>query len=106
MDLSDLSKMQEMLAGAQQMQEQIDQKLAATTVEASSGGGAVTIRMDGRKKLLKVTIDPSAASAAAGDITMLEDLILAAVNQASQKADQAAQASATGMLSNLGLPGF
>jgi DNA-binding YbaB/EbfC family protein len=84
----------------------MDQKLVATVVEASSGGGAVTARMNGKKELLKITIAPSAASAAAGDITMLEDLILAAVNQAAQKADQAAQSSAAGMLGGLGLPGF
>jgi DNA-binding YbaB/EbfC family protein len=102
----DFSKMQEMMSAARDMQEQMDQKLSATVVEASSGGGAVTVRMSGKKELLRVTIAPSAAAAAAGDITMLEDLILAAVNQASQKADEAAQSSASGMLSGLGLPGF
>jgi DNA-binding YbaB/EbfC family protein len=102
----DLSKMQEMMSAARDMQEQMDQKLVTTVVEASSGVGAVTARMNGKKELLKITIAPSAASAAAGDITMLEDLILAAVNQAAQKADQAAQSSAAGMLGGLGLPGF
>ncbi len=103
MDISQLGKM---LEQAQEVKQQMDEKLAATTVEGSSGGGAVTVRMNGKKELQKVTIAPSAASAAAGDITMLEDLILAAVNQASQKADQAAESSASGMLGGLGLPGF
>jgi DNA-binding YbaB/EbfC family protein len=103
MDISQLGKM---LEQAQQVKSQMDEKLAATIVEASSGGGAVTVRMNGKKELLKLTIAPSAASAAAGDITLLEDLILAAVNQASQKADEAAQSSAAGMLGGLGLPGF
>jgi DNA-binding YbaB/EbfC family protein len=103
MDLSQLGKM---LEQAQQVKSQMDEKLAATIVEATSGGGAVTVSMNGNKKLLKLTIAPSAASAAASDITMLEDLILAAVNQASEKADAAAHASASGMLGGLGLPGF
>ena len=55
-------KLQEMLGQAKQMQEQIQQKLAATIVEASSGGGAVTVRMNGKKEVLKVSIDPAAVS--------------------------------------------
>ncbi len=88
------------------MQEQMDQKLTATIVEADSGGGAVSVRMNAKKDLLKLTIAPSAASAAATDITMLEDLIIAAINQASRKADEAAQSNAAGLLGSLGLPGF
>jgi DNA-binding YbaB/EbfC family protein len=84
----------------------MEQQLAATIIEGSSGGGAVTVRMNGRKEILKLTIAPSAASAAAGDITMLENLILAAINQATQKADAAAQSNASSMLGGLGLPGF
>jgi DNA-binding YbaB/EbfC family protein len=106
MDFPDLSKMQEMLAQARQMQADIDDRLASTIVEADSGGGAVTARMNGKKELLKLTIAPSAASAAAGDITMLEDLIVAAINAAARKADAAQQTSAAGMLGNLGLPGL
>ncbi len=102
----DLSNMQAMLAGAQQMQGQMEEKLAATVVEGSSGGGAVTVRMNGRKDVLKLTIAPSAASAAAGDITMLEDLIVAAFNTAARQADEVAQAGAASMLGGLGLPGF
>ena len=88
------------------MQEQMDQKLTATIVEADSGGGAVSVRMNAKKDLLKLTIAPSAASAAATDITLLEDLIIAAINQASRKADEAAQSNAAGLLGSLGLPGF
>ena len=103
MDLSQLGKM---LEQAQQVKSQMDEKLAATIVEASSGGGAVTVRMNGKKDLLKLTLAPAAASAAASDITMLEDLIVAAINQATQKADAAAESNAAGMLGGLGLPGF
>jgi DNA-binding YbaB/EbfC family protein len=102
----DLGKMQEMLAQAQQMQQQMDLRLADTVVEADSGGGAVRARMNGKKELLSLTIAPSAASAAAGDITMLEDLIVAAVNSASRKADEAQKSNASSMLGGLGLPGF
>ena len=102
----DLSNLENVLSQATTMREQMEQRLAATIVEADSGGGAVTASMNGRKELLKLTIAPSAASAAAGDITMLEDLIVAAVNAAARKADAAQQTSAAGMLGNLGLPGL
>ena len=102
----DLSKMNEMLAQASAMRESMEEQMANTIVEADSGGGAVNVRMNGRKELLKLTITPAAASAAAGDITMLEDLIIAAVNEAGRKADEAASSSAGDMLGGLGLPGF
>ena len=102
----DFSKMSEMLSQASAMRESMEEKLAQTFVEASSGGGAVAVRMNGRKELLKLTITPAAASAMAGDITMLEDLIVAAVNEAARKADQAVEASAGDLLGGLSLPGL
>ena len=102
----DLSNLQNMLSQATAMREQMEQRLAATIVEADSGGGAVTVRMNGKKELLKLTIAPSAASAAAGDITMLEDLIVAAINAANRKADDAMQSSASSLLGGLNLPGL
>ena len=102
----DFSQMQEMLAQASAMRENMEEQLGSTVVEAESGGGAVHVRMNGRKELLKLTITPAAASAAAGDITMLEDLVVAAVNAAGRKADEAASASAGSMLGGLGLPDF
>ena len=102
----DLSKMNEMLSQANAMRESMEEQMANTLVEGSAGGGAVTARMNGRKELLKLTIAPAAASAAAGDITMLEDLIVAAINEAGRKADEAASSSAGDMLGGLGLPGF
>ena len=102
----DFSKMQEMLSQATAMREQMDEHLHATVVEASSGGGAVIIRMNGKKEVSKVTIAPAAAASAAGDITMLEDLIQAAINDASRKADDASQASASSLLGGLNLPGL
>jgi DNA-binding YbaB/EbfC family protein len=102
----DMNKMQEMLAQAQQMQETMDLRLAETVVEAETGGGAVKARMNGKKELLSLTIAPSAAAAGAGDITLLEDLIVAAVNACGRKAEDASKSNASSMLGGLGLPGF
>jgi DNA-binding YbaB/EbfC family protein len=95
-----------MLEQAQSMKQQMDERLAAQTFEATSGGGAVTVRMNGKKELLKLTIAPAAASAASDDLTMLEDLILAAVNEAGRKVTEAETTQATSMLGGLGLPGL
>jgi DNA-binding YbaB/EbfC family protein len=102
-------KMGEMLSQANQMQEEVQRKLAQTVVEGSSGGGAVTVSMNGKKQLLKIHIDPAAVTSLSGsqaDVEMLEDLVVAAVNDAGRKADEAIQASVQGMLGGLKLPGF
>jgi DNA-binding YbaB/EbfC family protein len=95
-----------MLSQAEEMQQTMDLRLAETIVEADTGGGAVKARMNGKKELLSVTIAPSAAAAAAGDLTLLEDLIVAAVNAAGRKADEASKSNTASMLGGLGLPGF
>ena len=100
-------KLQEMLGQAKQMQEQIQQKLAATVVEASSGGGAVTVKMNGKKEVLKISIDPAAVSSLTGanaDVEMLEDLVAAAVNEAGRRADEIIKSNVQGMLGGLNLP--
>jgi DNA-binding YbaB/EbfC family protein len=100
-------KIQEMLGQARQMQEQIQEKLAQTVVEASSGGGAVTVKMNGKKEVLKVTIDPSAVAGLMGpnaDVEMLEDLVAAAVNEAGRRADEIIKSNVQGMLGGLNLP--
>jgi DNA-binding YbaB/EbfC family protein len=102
----DMNKMQEMLAQAQEMQQTMDLRLAETIVEADSGGGAVRARMNGKKELLSLTIAPSAATAAASDLTLLEDLIVVAVNEASRKADAASESAASGLFGGLNLPGL
>jgi DNA-binding YbaB/EbfC family protein len=102
-------KMAEMLSKANQMQEEVQRKLADTIVEASSGAGAVTATMNGKKELLKLQIDPSAASALMGgqaDVEMLQDLIVGAVNQAGYKADEAIKSNVQGLLSGLNIPGL
>jgi hypothetical protein len=102
-------KISEMLSQANQMQEEVQRKLGETVVEASSGGGAVTATMNGKKELLKIRIDPSAVvslSGAQADVEMLEDLITGAVNEAGRKADEAIKSSVQGMLGGLKIPGL
>ena len=102
-------KMAEMLSKANQMQEEVQRKLADTIVEASSGAGAVTATMNGKKELLKIRIDPSAVMSLSGsqpDVEMLEDLIVGAVNEAGRKADEAIKSSLQGMLGGLKIPGL
>ena len=100
-------KIQEMLGQAKQMQEQMQQKLAATVVEASSGGGAITVKMNGKKEVLKVTIDPAAIAGLTGpnpDVEMLEDLIAAAVNEGGRRAEEVMKSGVQSMLGGLNLP--
>jgi nucleoid-associated protein EbfC len=100
-------KMQEMMEQARQMQEQVQTKLSQTVVEASSGGGAVTVTMNGQKQVLRLKIDAAAItslSSSTADVEMLEDLIAAAFNEAGRRADEAMKSSLSGMLSGLNLP--
>ena len=106
MDFSDLGKMKEMMGQAKQMQEQMERKLSETVVEVSSGGGVVTVRMNGKKEVLRLKIEPSAIGSAGSDLELLEDLIAAAVNEAGRRADDAIKASVAGMMGGLGLPGL
>ena len=106
MNFSDLGKMKEMMSQAKVMQEQMEQKLAETVVEAEAGGGMVTVRMNGRKELLKLKIEPTAMGSNASDLELLEDLITAAVNEAGRRADEAMKQSVQGMMGGLNLPGL
>jgi DNA-binding YbaB/EbfC family protein len=91
--------LQELMAQAKQQYETLQKKMEQTVVEASSGGGSVTVKMDGRKQVLAIKIDPDAVKA--DDIEMLQDLIMAALNEASRKVDQTMQSSLGGMLGGL-----
>src|SRR5215831_18572397 len=104
MNLSDLAKMKDMMGQAREMQEQMERKLAETIVEASSGGGVVTVKMNGRKEVLRIKIEPTAIGSAGSDLELLEDLITAAVNEAGRRVDQAIKSSMAGIMSSLGLP--
>ena len=92
--------MQSMMKQAQQMQQKLQEEIAAIRVEASAGGGMVTVKMDGHKNVLGVKIDAEVA----GDVEMLQDMVLAAVNEAGKRVDEQAQSKMGGMLGGLGLP--
>ncbi len=92
--------MQAMMKQAQQMQERLQQDIAAIRVEGSAGGGMVSVKMDGQKNVLAVKID----SEVAGDTEMLQDLVLAACNDAVKKVDGESQKKMGGMLGGMGLP--
>ncbi len=92
--------MQNMMKQAQQMQERMQAEVEKIRVEISSGGGMVTIKMDGHKNVLGVRIDPEVA----GDIEMLQDMMMAAFNEAAKKVDEEAKGRMGGMLGGMGLP--
>jgi len=82
------------------MQEKMQQEIALIKVEATAGGGMVTVGMDGQKNMLSVKIDPEVA----GDVEMLQDMIVAAANEAVKKVDAEIQQKMGGMLGGMGLP--
>jgi hypothetical protein len=92
--------MQAMMKQAQQMQAKLQEQIAAIRVEASAGGGMVSVKMDGHKNVLGVKIDPEVA----GDVEMLQDMVTAAFNEAAKKVDDEAQGKMGGLLGGMGLP--
>ena len=92
--------MQAMMQQAQKMQQKMQEEIAQIRVEASAGGGIVTVKMDGQKNVLAVKIDPEVA----GDVEMLQDMAMAAFNEAAKKVDEEAQGKMGGMLGGMGLP--
>src|SRR5438876_441490 len=94
------SNMQNMMKQAQQMQQKLQEEIAQIRVEASAGGGMVSVKMDGQKNVLAVKIDPEVA----GDVEMLQDMVMAACNEAIKKVDEQTQQKMSGLLGGLGLP--
>ena len=94
--------MQEMMKQAQQMQEEMQREMQRIRVDASAGGGVVSVAMNGSKELIDLKIDPEAVKS--GDVEMLQDLIIAAVNEASRKADEAMKGKLGSKLGGMGLP--
>ena len=92
--------MQQMMQQAQKMQERLQQEIAQIKVEATAGGGMITVTMDGQKNLLSVKIDPEVA----GDVEMLQDMVLAAHSEALKKVEDEVKQKMGGMLGGLGLP--
>ena len=97
----DPRQLQEMMSMAKRQYEELQRKMQETTVEATSGGGSVSVKMNGQKQVLSVKIDPEVMKA--GDLEMLQDLVAAAVNAAGQKVDQAMQSTVGGMLGGMGM---
>ena len=93
-----------MMQQARQMQEQMQKQMAETRVEATAGGGMVTVAMNGNKQLLSIRIDPEVLAPAEAE--MLQDLIVAAVNDAHRKVDEQLGQSMSGMLGGLKIPGL
>jgi nucleoid-associated protein EbfC len=96
--------LQDLMSKAKSQYESLQKKMQETVVEATSGGGAITVKMDGRKQLLSLHIDPEAVKA--GDVEMLQDLVVAAINEAARKVDAQMQSTLGGMLGGLGIPGM
>jgi DNA-binding YbaB/EbfC family protein len=95
---------QNMMKQAQEMQERLQQEMSQLVVQATAGGGMVTVTVNGHKHLQKIAIDPEVVSK--DDVAMLQDLIVAAVNDAHRKVDDAMKQRMGGMLGGMGLPGL
>ena len=95
---------QDMMKQAQEMQERLQREMSELSVEATAGGGMVTVVVNGHKHVLKLTIDPEVVSK--DDLPMLQDLIVAAVNDAHRKVDEALAGRMQGLMGGLGIPGL
>ncbi len=95
---------QKMMQQAQQMQENLQRQLKQTKVEATAGGGMVTVVMNGVKEIQSLTIDPEVVSR--DDVEMLQDLIVAAITDAQRRADDLVSQQMGGMVGGLKIPGL
>ena len=95
---------QKMMQQAQQMQENLQKQLKDTKVEATAGGGMVTVVMNGVKEIQTLTIDPEVVSL--DDVEMLQDLIVAAITDAQRRADDLVSQQMGGMMGGLKIPGL
>jgi hypothetical protein len=95
---------QQMMKQAQQMQDRLQKQMADLRIEASSGGGMVTVTMNGQKQVQRVQIDPECVSK--DDVEMLQDLIVAALNDAARKVDDELSRQMGGMLGGMKIPGM
>jgi len=93
-----------MMKQAQQMQERLQKQMAEMRIEATAGGGMVTVVVNGAKLLQSIKIDPEVVSK--DDVEMLQDLILAAINDAHRKADEAVAEKMGGLMGGLKIPGL
>lgn len=102
--MKNLQQMQQILKQVQQFQEQLQKQLDGLVVEASAGGGMVTVKMNGQKQLSEVRIEPEIF--ASRDLEMLQDLILVAVNEATRKVDEQLASRVGNLAGGLNIPGL
>ena len=95
---------QSMMKQAQELQERLKKQMAEMRVEATAGGGMVTVVVNGTKQVQSITIDPEVVSS--GDLEMLQDLIAAAINDAGRKVDEQLGQSVGGLMGGLKIPGL
>ncbi len=95
---------QQMMKQAQQMQERLQKQMAEMRVEAASGGGMVTVTMNGLKQIQALKIDPEVVSK--DDVEMLQDLILAAINDAQRKVEDELNRQVGGLMGGMKIPGM
>ena len=95
---------QTMMKQAQEMQERLKKQITELHVEATAGGGMVTVTVNGAKQLESIRIDPEVVSKE--DVEMLQDLIVAAVNDAGRKVDEQLGQSMSGLMGGLKIPGL
>lgn len=93
---------QQMMKQAQKMQEEMAKEMDALRVDATAGGGMVKVEMTGNKEVISVKIEPEAAS----DVEMLQDLIVAAINECGRKVDETLQNKLGGALGGMKIPGL
>ena len=94
----------QLMKQVQQMQEQMQQRMSELRVEGSAGGGMVKATMNGSKELLAVAIDKEAVDP--NDVEMLQDLVVAAINEAARKVDEEMQSSLGAMTGGMKIPGL
>ncbi|MGH9451461.1 MAG: YbaB/EbfC family nucleoid-associated protein [Terriglobia bacterium] len=102
--MKNLQQMQQIMNQVQQLQEQLQKQLNELLVDASAGGGMVTVKMNGQKLLVSVQIDPEVFAAKDGE--MLQDLVMAAVNEAARKVDEHMASRMGGLANGLNIPGL
>jgi nucleoid-associated protein EbfC len=95
---------QAMMKQAQEMQARLQRQMGEMRVEATAGGGMVTVVLTGTKQLQSITIDPEVVSK--DDVEMLQDLIVAAVNDANRKVDEQLGQQMSGLMGGLKIPGL
>ena len=95
---------QQMMKQAQQMQERLQQQMTELRVEGNAGGGMVTVIVNGAKQVQSLKIEPEVVSK--DDVVMLQDLIVAALNDAHRKADEEMSQKMGGMMGGLKIPGL